>query len=153
MGASSAPVTRHHASGHPSAAPANASHAFSREVNQVFDHDVLGGNYQGHFGDTEVRVRNVASAANHPVLAEVKPFTSLKMYKAGRLADETVVLQTGTIPDGDTHPVTWVHEYNGGRMFYTSLGVPRDFKTESFRQMLINAISWTAERDREAMKK
>ncbi|MES2694805.1 MAG: hypothetical protein V4773_15135 [Verrucomicrobiota bacterium] len=39
------------------------------------------------------------------------------------------------------------NEYNGGRVFYTSLGVPEDFKDENFRRLLLNAINWTARRD------
>ena len=45
------------------------------------------------------------------------------------------------------HPVTWVNEYKGGRMFYTSLGVPEDFKDGNFRRMLVNAVYWTTRRE------
>jgi type 1 glutamine amidotransferase len=37
-----------------------------------------------------------------------------------------------------------VNTWKGGRTFYTSLGVPEDFKNEHFKRMLVNAIFWTA---------
>jgi len=37
-----------------------------------------------------------------------------------------------------------VNEVKGHRTFYTSLGVPEDFKNENFKRMLVNAIFWTA---------
>jgi type 1 glutamine amidotransferase len=40
-----------------------------------------------------------------------------------------------------------VNTWKGGRTFYTSLGVPEDFKNEHFKRMLVNAIFWTAKRD------
>lgn len=137
-------VRRHWEEGKPVVGIRTASHAFGEETNQVFDHDVLGGNYQGHFDDHPVQVEN--QAPGHPVLDGVEPFTSRKMYEAGDLAPDARVLQTGT-QNGHTHPVTWVHRYEGGRMFYTSLGVPQDFRNESFRRMLTNAIFWTVSRE------
>jgi len=41
---------------------------------------------------------------------------------------------------GHSEPVAWVRQHNGGRMFYTSLGVQEDFACESFRRLLMNAI-------------
>jgi type 1 glutamine amidotransferase len=40
--------------------------------------------------------------------------------------------------------------HGGGRVFYTSLGGPDDFKNESFRRLVVNAIFWTAKRNVEA---
>jgi type 1 glutamine amidotransferase len=50
-------------------------------------------------------------------------------------------------------PVTIVHAYNGGRTFFTSLGVPSHLADDNFRRLLENAIFWTTERTREKMKK
>lgn len=141
-------LRRHWEEGKPIVGIRTASHAFRDSTNQTFDHEVMGGNYQGHFGDSPVRVQNVAE--DHPVLEGVEPFTSRKMYKAGELAEGATVLQTGmTITDGGTptHPVTWTHRYNGGRTMYTSLGVPGDFEIQSFRRLVTNAIFWVAERE------
>ena len=62
------------------------------------------------------------------------------------VAKDVTVLMTGTIPD-HTEPVTWVREHKGGRVFYTSLGHPDDFKDENFVRMLTNAVFWTAKKD------
>jgi hypothetical protein len=33
------------------------------------------------------------------------------------------------------------------RIFYTSLGVPDDFKNDDFLRLIVNAIYWTTHRD------
>jgi type 1 glutamine amidotransferase len=50
---------------------------------------------------------------------------------------------TGEIK-ADTEPLTWVREKAQGRgkVFYTGLGHPDDFKLPAFRQLMVNAIHW-----------
>lgn len=46
---------------------------------------------------------------------------------------------------GDFHPITWVHEYGGGRSFYTGFGhTAESFEEPMVRRMLANAILWAA---------
>ena len=122
-----------------------ASHAFSNEDNKTFDLKILGGNYDGHFGDEKVTVN---ATKEHPLLKDLAPGVSSKLYKAKKLGPKTSVLQTGTITrkgEGSTQPVTWTNQYSEkGRAFYTSLGVPSDFESEAFLKMLARAIHWTA---------
>jgi len=120
-----------------------ASHAFQRADNEIFDRQVMGGNYRGHFSDEPVKVTHLAK--DHPVLRGVKVFPSGKLYKAGPLAKTAVVLQQGDI-GMDKQNVTWVNTWKGGRTFYTSLGITEDFGNKDFKQMLVNAIYWTAKR-------
>ena len=143
-------IRNHWEEGKPIVGILTASHAFREDTNQIFDHEVMGGNYTGHFGDEPVTVRNLVE---HPVLEGVEAFSSYRMYKAGPLAENAQVLQTGTIPNGNTHAVTWVHTYNGGRTFYTSLGVPEDFENQNFLRMLTNAVFWTTRRDPARMRR
>lgn len=89
---------------------------------------------------------SVRGQSAHPVLKGVKPFTSRKLYKNKALAPTATALQIGDNGKGKD-VVTLVNEYKGGRMFYTSLGVPEDFKDENFRRMLVNALHWTARRE------
>ncbi len=145
-------IRAHWEAGKPVLGIRTAGHAFGQADNELFDRRVLGGNYQGHFGNEPVKVENAAEQAQHPVLAGVGPFTSGKLYKAGELAEDTVVLQTGDIGKA-RHPVTIVHEYKGGRMFFTSLGVPSDFQDNNFRRLLTNALFWTAGRDAAEMRR
>ena len=133
------------ASGRPIIGLRTASHAFANYLE--FDHDVLGGGYKGHFTNSEVHVSLVASNGNHPVLKGVTPFWSAKLYKNPTLALDDTVLLLGSIP-GHTEPVAWTRPHAGGRVFYTSLGTPEDFKQESFRKLLVNAILWTANREK-----
>lgn len=138
-------VKRHANAGKPIVGIRTSSHAFSNDDNVWLDRTVMGGNYQGHFGGDAVTVNKTDAGKQHPVLQDVGEIVSEKLYKAGALADDVTLLQTGSIKAGSvTYPVTWTHTYKTGRMFYTSLGVPRDFKNPHFRQMLVNAVFWTA---------
>ena len=67
------------------------------------------------------------------------------VYKAGDLAPTATPLLFGDNGKG-RHPVCLVNEYKGARVFYTSLGVPEDFKDENFRRLLVNAVYWTMRR-------
>jgi len=46
---------------------------------------------------------------------------------------------------GDFHPVSWCHEYDGGRAFYTALGhMPATYSDPDFRHHLFGGIYWAA---------
>jgi type 1 glutamine amidotransferase len=50
---------------------------------------------------------------------------------------------------GDNHPITWYHEYDGGRVFYTGMGHTKEtFDEDLFRKLLRNAIKYVAGNDR-----
>jgi type 1 glutamine amidotransferase len=56
--------------------------------------------------------------------------------------DETTY-QGGTM--GEDHPITWAHEYDGGRSFYTAMGHTEESYTEPlFIKLLGNAILWVS---------
>ncbi len=144
-------------SGKPLIGIRTASHAFSLRDTSApdghaawleFDRDVLGGNYHNHHGDKlKTFVRRVPSAKDHPILAGVPdgevPVAS-SLYKASPLADTTTLLLTGRVEGVDqSEPVAWTNERNGQRVFYTSLGGPRDFEIDAFRTMLKNAMEWS----------
>ncbi|PYJ02877.1 MAG: hypothetical protein DME25_14685, partial [Verrucomicrobia bacterium] len=114
-------IQKYISSGRPIIGLRTASHAFANYLE--FDHEVLGGNYKGHFDDSEVQVKLVASQAGHPVLKGVSPFTSRKLYKNPEIAKDVIVLLEGTLPDHHTEPVAWTRVHAGGRVFYTSLGI------------------------------
>jgi len=122
-----------------------ASHAFQNWL--ALDKEVLGGDYVGHYGNKEksaIKVR--PEAKDHPILDGFKEYLSAgSLYKNPQLAPDTTVLLTGTIP-GHTEPVAWTRVHRGGRVFYTSLGHPEDFKQAGFLRLLVNALFWTARR-------
>jgi len=126
-----------------------ASHGFQTWLE--FDPQVLGGSYNNHYGKDETAEVSVAEKAkDHPILVGVKPFsTTGKLYKNPKLAeDATLLLRAKT--ETYSEPVAWSREAKAGergRVFYTSLGTPEDFKNEQFRQMLANAVMWASGRE------
>jgi type 1 glutamine amidotransferase len=130
-------------SGRPVIGIRTASHAFQNWL--VFDKQVLGGNYQNHYGnDALPAVRVHPAAKGHPILRGVPETFSAagSLYRNTPLQTNTTLLLTGAIPD-HVEPVAWTHDYQGARVFYTSLGHPKDFEDEAFRRLLVNAIHWT----------
>jgi nicotinamidase-related amidase/type 1 glutamine amidotransferase len=133
-----------------------ASHAFSLRGKQppegcatweTFDAEVWGGHYTNHHGDgPKVEIKPADGAAGHPILsgvnrAELRGNGSL--YKVSPLAKSATPLLTGSIPDKPAEPVLWTHTTKaGGRVVYTSLGHPDDFKEPEFQRLLSNAIHW-----------
>ncbi len=46
---------------------------------------------------------------------------------------------------GDFHPISWYHDFDGGRSFYTALGhLPAVYKNELFLDHLYGGIYWAA---------
>lgn len=120
-----------------------ANHAFQNWI--TFDDEVLGGDYTGHYGNDEVTVEFKAS--DHAVLKGVGAFKSRKLYKAGKMSQDVKLLQVGMINGDKRENVTWVREHNGGRVFFTSLGVPEDFDDPNFVKMIDNALMWVSKRE------
>lgn len=130
-------------SGKPLIGLRTASHAFQNWL--AFDREVLGGNYHNHLGNRLVATaRKNPEAASHPILKHVAAefVTGGSLYKTSPLAPGTTLLLTGTVPDAEPEPMAWTHSHKGARVFYTSLGHPKDFENTSFRQMLVNSIFW-----------
>lgn len=134
-------------SGKPLIGLRTASHAFQNW--KEFDNVVLGGNYHNHYGNALVATARVnAEAANHPILKNVaKEFeTGGSLYKTSPLAKGATLLLTGSITNQPQEPMAWTHTYKGARIFYTSLGHPKDFDHPAFRAMLVNAVFWALDR-------
>jgi len=140
-------------SGKPLVALRTASHAFDTRgkcpqghIEWVkFDPEVLGGNYNGHYGSGPITTVTIAAGAEgHPILAGVElSFTSNgSLYKASPLSKTTKALLMGAIPNQGPEPVAWTNVYKNGRVFYTSLGHPDDFANPQFHKLLINAVFW-----------
>jgi type 1 glutamine amidotransferase len=140
-----------------------ASHAFSLRDGQPpeghaawpeFDRDVLGGNYQGHHGnrgpgEPKTYVWVIPDAQDHPILAGVRSgeFAAPSwLYKTHPLATSATPLVMGRVEGRNTpEPVAWTNTHQGGgRVFYTSLGHPEDFKIPDVQRLLRNGIYWAA---------
>ena len=154
------------ASGRPVIGIRTASHAFNANANvpregggigaakenaseflaqwPEFDQEVLGGNYQGHYGhlQTGTDVSIVPGMENHPVLKGVTDgFNSPNwLYKNRPLRSNAAhVLLTGSNPGVPDEPVLWI---NNGNVIYTSLGHWDDWKIESFRNLMFNSVDY-----------
>ncbi len=142
---------RYCTSGKPIVGVRTASHAIQTWLD--LDKEVLGGDYQGHYGPDLVTKTSFTDAGRrHPIFAGFEPFDSAgSLYKNPQLADDVQVLLTGSVTDaaGAAHsdPVAWTREFKGAHIFYTSLGHPDDFANPGFRKMLAQSLFWTAKRD------
>jgi hypothetical protein len=107
------------------------------------DRDVWGGNYQGHHEHLErgTDITVVPGMENHPLLKGVTAFNSLNwLYRCAPLRSEKAqVLLLGANPGKPLEPVCWT---NGRKVIYTSLGHWDDWKTESFRNLMFNAVDY-----------
>jgi type 1 glutamine amidotransferase/nicotinamidase-related amidase len=133
--------------GKPVVALRTASHGFQTYLE--FDKEILGGNYSNHYGKgAATKVALIDKARDHPILRGVKePFESNgTLYKVSPLKEGTTPLLMGTFQDKPAEPVAWTNSYKGGRIFYSSLGHPDDFKLPQFRTLLTNAILWAADK-------
>jgi len=120
---------------------------YGRAEWKEFDASILGGNYHGHGSNelgTDVNV--VSAAAKHPILknVSVKAWHSTgSLYYVKPIAKNTTLLMEGSTADR-TEPLTWIRQGSDGhgKVFYTGLGHPDDFREPSFRQLMVNAIHW-----------
>ena len=111
-----------------------------------FDKEVLGGNYQGHYGHIQqgTNIAIVPGMEGHPLLKGVplEGFTSPSWLYINRpLRSENMqVLLSGSIPGEPIQPVLWINNREKGKVIYTSLGHWDDWKIPSFKNILLNAV-------------
>jgi type 1 glutamine amidotransferase len=131
------------AEGRPIVGVRTASHAFQNWL--VFDKEVQGGNYTGHYGSGPVcHVEIAPDAENHAILAGVSPFDSHgSLYRNTPIAGDASLLLNGRTEE-HYEPVAWTRLHNGGRVFYTSLGHQGDFRDDDFLRLLANGVFWAA---------
>jgi type 1 glutamine amidotransferase len=131
------------ASGKPIIGIRTASHAFQNWL--AFDKEVLGGNYQGHYGGGPItRVKINSENKDHPILDGIYEFDSYgSLYKNTPIAEDATLLLTGKI-ETNVEPLAWTRVHQDGRVFYTSLGHQKDFEQELFLKLLANAVFYVA---------
>ena len=134
-------VKKYAGSGKPIIGIRTASHGFQNWL--AMDKVVFGGDYGNHYGHDLTPELSVTEAGQkHPILEGVRLRTATGgLYKNASVNKDVTVLLRGKIPE-HTEPVAWTREVNKGRVFYTSLGHPKDFEDEHFLRMLTNALWW-----------
>lgn len=117
-----------------------------------FDQEVLGGNYQGHYGAMKEGIvfSIVPGMENHPLFKGVSaedfigPVVALHtLYRNRPLRSENIqVLLQGSISDKPVEPVLWINHRGKGKVIYTSMGHWEDWKIEKFRQIMFNTVDY-----------
>lgn len=113
-----------------------------------FDEEVLGGNYQGHYGHLQegTKISIVPGMEGHPLLKgiDINGFNSPSwLYRNRPLRSENVqVLLSGTIPGELPEPVMWINHRTQGNVVYTSLGHWDDWEVETFNTLILNSVNY-----------
>jgi type 1 glutamine amidotransferase len=131
-----------------------ASHSFQNWLE--FDKLVLGCNYGRHYGSGKDGVKTTITPASddamsHPILRGIDLKggaweSAASLYRVTPLLPGTTPLLNGKWQSEKEEPVAWTNLHNGGRVFYTSLGHPDDFKDPRFRKLLTNGILWALDK-------
>lgn len=154
-------IRAHVAAGKPVVGIRTASHAFAQRKTegpwQRFDQEVLGGNYQDHYGKNIVTFGKIVPAqAEHPVLAGIGAAefkVPSHLYKNPNLPETSMVLMTARMEGRpEVEPIAWVKTKDQQRVFYTSLGSVEDFAVPQFRTLLLNGFFWALNRPVPAAK-
>jgi|SRR5690606_2082523 len=132
-----------------------ANHAFSvnTEISEGYEAwpefvpEILGSLNRG-YGPTDpgTDVQIVDYNSNHPIVRDLKPanwHSEGNVYLVAPLLDKSAtVLLNGKVAN-EIQPIAWTRQADKSKVFYTSLGYPRDFDLPQFQQLLINGIKWT----------
>lgn len=110
--------------------------------------------HHGHSSSTSVSIINEKS--EHPILKGVEKEFKVRswLYHVLPLPDSCVPLLMGKAVNSEItdptlftdNPVAWTNTYNGGKIFYTSMGHPEDFECPSFCNLVMNGILWAGEK-------
>ncbi len=154
-------------SGKPIVGLRTSTHAFRypaghkhEKYNDSFGRDVFGQKWivhHGHKSTTEVSF--IPEMAKHPILRGIYgsfPCSSW-LYHVTPLVGDCKPLLIGKAINSNTtksqeeypltQPVAWTKSYKGARVFFTTLGHPKDFEESAVRRLLMNGIYWAAGRD------
>jgi len=132
-----------------------ASHAFARgRIGQPeggtewrdWDPRVMGGNYRGYHPRGLISLMSAPDPKSSLLEGVKLPFeSSAWMYKVTPLASRAEPVLVGTVEGKHSEPVAWTFiREDGGRTFYTSMGMPADFENPSFVALLRNGVRWAA---------
>lgn len=150
-------------SGKPAVGLRTSTHAFrypggpNTKWNDAFGRDVFGQKWISHHGhDSSTNV--LVAVKDHPITRGLAPEFHLRswLYKVVPLHGDCVPLLVGSAVKGDKpakeifgvpNPVAWTKTTKDTRVFFTTLGHPKDFENESMRRLLINGIYWALKRE------
>lgn len=112
--------------------------------------NVDGHTHFGHESSTDVSIN--PAAQGHPILTGISaPFhvrSWLYRVRPNWPPPDATVLLTGKAVNpnkqAEENPVAWTwRNADGGKVFFTTLGHPEDFKVEAVQRLVVNAIHWS----------
>ncbi len=149
-------------SGKPIVGLRTSTHAFrypeghkNAKYNDGFGREVFGQKWithHGHKSSTEVSI--ISTMAKHPILKGIYgsfPCSSWLYHVTPLVGDCKPLLMGKAVNSSQTknqnkypltQPVAWTKTYKGARVFFTTLGHPKDFEEYSVRRLLMNGIYW-----------
>ena len=149
-------------SGKPIVGLRTSTHAFryseghkNAKYNDGFGREVFGQKWithHGHKSSTEVSI--IPTMAKHPILKGIYgsfPCSSWLYHVTPLVGDCKPLLMGKAVNSSQTknqnkypltQPVAWTKTYKGARVFFTTLGHPKDFEEYSVRRLLMNGIYW-----------
>jgi type 1 glutamine amidotransferase len=160
-------------SGRPIVGLRTSTHAFrypredkNAKYNAGFGREVLGQKWISHEG-SKYGTRVLVALRDHPIMRGIDQEFWVRswLYNVIPLHGDCTTLALGYATETDTgpvdpterhpkrnvkgtpNPIAWTKTYKGARVFYTSLGHPKDFEVESTRRLLINGIYWALGRE------
>jgi len=152
-------------SGKPIVGLRTSTHAFrypkgeNTKYNDGFGREVFGQRWITHHGhDSSTNVTVIDK--DHPITRGVKERFHCRswLYNVTPLVGDCKPLLMGEAVKGEKadgkvfgtrNPVAWTKTHNKARVFFTTLGHPKDFEEESVRRLLINGIYWAMGRDKD----
>lgn len=165
-------ITDYASSGRPMVGFRTSTHAFlykdddaKQYLNNKWPAEVFGQQWithHGHFDDGEyplTSVEIIAEKFGQPILNGVEPFKAyswLYHVDGGNWSlsgDSDPILRGISLKSGHEmkgkkdeyppiNPVAWTKSHNDARVFFTTLGHPKDFKDASMRSLALNGIYW-----------
>ncbi len=152
-------IRDHIAAGKPMIGIRTASHAFALRKGMPiyghaewknFDAEILGGSYNGHFGNEAATLSVAVGAGEHPILrgVDLTALPTHRLYKNLKLGTQATALVMGiAINSSELHHVAWCNQVGASRVFYTSLGSVEDFQHSAFKTLLKNGVLWALGRE------
>jgi type 1 glutamine amidotransferase len=145
-------------SGKPIVGLRTSTHAFryppgpNARWNDDFGRLVFGQKWLRHHGHDSSTLVYLA-LKDHPIARGIAPEFHVRswLYHVMPLEGDCTILANGIAVKGDKpskdvfgtpNPVAWTKHFHKARVFFTTLGHPKDFEVESVRKLLINGIYW-----------
>lgn len=128
--------------------------AADTEYNWPWYGKLVGGYFESHPNNPNIREAQLIKKDQHASTNHLKKITKISdewyNYKNLNSKIQPVLMLDETSYEGGTngnfHPISWYHKYDGGKAFYTGLGHPKEaYSNPIFKKHLEEALLWCLE--------